>query len=381
MHMVDLTQEQRVILEAVQDIAENEFDDQAFSYQGELPEENIELLANRGFLGINIDEDYGGGGLTEYEALLMAEVVGRVCPDTGMYLAEQAMVSPRTVAMFGSEAAKEQYLPEITGGEAAMSIAISEPQAGSDINAMETTVEEENGELILNGEKIWVSGAAHYEYAVVWVRFPGEGFGSVVIEFDWDGISIQEHYTNMAGEKQTQFRMEDVTVPEKNVLTRGEEAFKEQMKGLNWERIGTAAIPNMAMLCAFDRALEYVQQREQFGQEIGDFQGIEWKLADMAKQIQASRSLIHRAADDARATDRVADPLQTSIVKLYAAEVAERVVSEALQIHGANGYQQGHPLEYLYRFTRGIRIAGGTDEIMKNTIAKELKGDGLPSIV
>lgn len=379
--MVDLDSEQRLIMESIKDVAESEFAERAFSYgDGEVPKQNIELLADRGFLGINFDEEYGGGGMTEYEAMLMSEIVGRVCPDTGVYLAEQQLVAPRAVSMFGTEAAKEKYLPEVTSGSAGFAIAMSEPGAGSNVKEMNTTVEEEGGELILNGEKIWVSGATHYDYAVVWVKFPGEGFGSVILDFDWDGVEVQEHYTNMAGDKQTHFYMEDVTVPEENVLTRGGEGFKNQLKALNWERIGTATITNSIALCAADKALEYAQDREQFGQPIGDFQGIEWKLADMVKQIEAARALAHGAAEDAISEGRVADPLQTSIVKLYSGEMAERVVSEALQIHGANGYQQGHPLEYLHRFVRGFRIAGGTDEIMKNTIAKMLKEDGIPSI-
>lgn len=379
--MVDLDDEQRLILDSVRELAENEFADRAFSYEDrEPPRKNIELLADRGYLGINFDPEYDGGGMTEYEATLMTEVVGRICPDTATYLAEQQLVAPRAVSMFGSEAAKEKYLPEVVSGESGFAIAMSEPGAGSNVREMNTTVEEENGVLVLNGEKIWVSGATYYDYAVVWVKFSGEGFGSVIIEFDWDGIEVQEHYTNMAGDEQTHFYIEDVTVPEENVLTRGSEGFKEQLKALNWERIGTATITNSIALCAADKAITYVQDREQFGQAIGEFQGVEWKLADMAKQVEASRTLAHAAAEDAISEGRIADPLQTSIVKLYSAEIAERVVSESLQLHGANGYQQGHPLEYLRRYVRGFRIAGGTDEIMKNTIAKMLKKEGLPSL-
>lgn len=175
--------------------------------------------------------------------------------------------------------------------------------------------------------------------------------------------------------------MEDVHIPKENVLTRGPEGFKEQLKSLNWERLGNAALCNGTAACAFDKALEYAQDREQFDQPIGDFQGIEWKLADMAKQLQASRALMYQAADTARREDRSPGRLETSIVKLFSAEILEDVVSEALQIHGANGYQQGHPLEYLYRFARSRRIAAGTDEIQKNTIAGGLKENGLPHLV
>lgn len=380
--MVKLTDEQRLVLSSIKELSEAEFADRAFTYEeGEPPKKNIELLADRGYLGINFDPKYGGGGMTEYEATLMTEVVGRTCPDTATYLAEQQLVAPRAVSMFGSDAAKEKYLPEVISGKSGFAIAMSEPGAGSNVKEMNTTVEEEGGELVLNGEKIWVSGATYYDYAVVWVKFPGEGFGSVIIDFDWEGIEVQEHYTNMAGDHQTHFYMKDVTVPEENVLTRGSDGFKEQLKALNWERIGTATITNSVALCAADKAIEYVEDREQFGQQIGEFQGVEWKLADMAKQIEAARSLAHNAAEDAISEGRVADPLQTSIVKLYSAEIAEQVVSEALQLHGANGYQQGHPLEYLHRYVRGFRIAGGTDEIMKNTIAKMLKKDGIPSLI
>jgi alkylation response protein AidB-like acyl-CoA dehydrogenase len=267
----------------------------------------------------------------------------------------------------------------VTAGEDAVAIAISEPEAGSDVGSMSTRVEEEDGELLLNGEKIWVSHVRHSTAAVVWVKFP-EGLGSIVMDFDWDGIEIQQHYTNMHDGTQTQFRMEDVTVPEENVLTRGKEGFREQLRALNWERVGSATLANAMARCAVDRALEYAAQREQFGQPIGEFQGIEWKLADMVKELEASRTLAYRAAMEAERGDGAPDRLQASLAKLYSGEMVENVVSEALQIHGANGYQRGHALEYLYRFARGRRLAAGTDEIQKNGIAAVLAEEGLPPL-
>jgi len=282
--------------------------------------------------------------------------------------------------MFGTESAKERYLPSVTAGEDAIAIAISEPEAGSDIGSMRTTVEEDGGDLVVNGEKIWVSNVAHSSAAVVWVKFP-EGLGSVVLEFDWTGVDIQQHYTNMAGHQQTQFRMTDVTIPEENVLTRGKGGFKEQLKALNWERLGSATLANTFAKCALHKALEYAQTREQFGQPIGEFQGIEWKLADAVKRLEASRALTYRAASNAQEQGRVPDRLDASIAKLFASEMVEGVVSEALQVHGANGYQQGHPLEHLYKLARGRRLAAGTDEIQRNQIAAVIKDDGLPSLI
>jgi alkylation response protein AidB-like acyl-CoA dehydrogenase len=184
----------------------------------------------------------------------------------------------------------------------------------------------------------------------------------------------------MAGDPQTHFYMKDVHIPEENVLTHGDKGFYDQLEALNWERCGTAIGATTISMCAFEKALKYAQNRKQFDQSISEFQGLQWKLADMAKEIEASRTLTYRAVKNAQVNNQPPDRLETSIAKLYAAETVEKVVSEALQIHGANGYQQGHPIEYLYRYARGRRIGGGTDEIQKNGIASELLEGGLPTI-
>ena len=370
--MFQLSDEQRALVRAVHDLAESEFESRACAWQGEFPRENVELLADRGYLGINFPEEYGGGGLTELEALLVVETVGRVCPDTAEFLLFQQFVAPRAIEMFGSADCKERYLPGVVAGESFVAIAISEPEAGSDVKSMMTTVREEEGELYIDGEKTWVGYVPESSAAVVWAKFP-ESMGAVVVELDTDGITIEDHYTNMAGHSQTHFTLDDVHVPAEHVLTRGEAAFEQQLDALNWERLGTAVIPIVAGWRALDEALEYAETREQFGQPIGDFQGIEWKLADMATDLQAARALTYHAAFRADARDRAPDPMSTAMAKLFAGRTGERVVSEALQIHGANGYQQGHPLEYLHRFVRAYRIAGGTDEMQQNVVARALK--------
>jgi alkylation response protein AidB-like acyl-CoA dehydrogenase len=375
--MFELNGERRMLVESVRELATSEFSERAGTWQGEKPWPNIELLADHGYLGISLPEEYGGGGLSEFDALLLQEVIGRVCPDTAYALPD--MGAARAIAMFGSEAAKQKYLPPVTAGDDHIAIAISEPEAGSDVNSMTTTITEQEGDLILNGEKIWVSGVPDASAAVVWTQFP-EGLGTVVMEFDSPGVNIVENFTNMFGHTQTQFYMDDVVIQEENVLTRGPEAFKKQLKALNWERLGNAALSNSMAMHLFDRALEYAQQREQFGRSIGDFQGIEWKLADMAKQIQLSRNQVHTAARLAEQSGGVPDKLSTHIANLWSGETLENVATESLQIHGANGYQQGHPIEYFYRFARSRRIAAGTDEIQKNTIADSLKSNGLPSL-
>jgi alkylation response protein AidB-like acyl-CoA dehydrogenase len=377
--MLNLDEEQRMVVQLLADIADSEFRDRAFTWDGEFPWENVEVLAEQGLLGINLPEEYGGGGMTELEAILAIETVGRVCPDTANALYGQSMVAPRAIDMFGTEAAKTKYIPPVCAGESALAIAISEPHAGSDAGAMNTRIEEaDDGELYLSGEKIWVSYVEESDAAVVWARFPDGNLGTVVMDFDAPGVDVNEHYTNMAGHRQTHFFMEDVHIPQENVLVRGRDAFVEQLKALNWERCGSSAYANAIARCAFDQAIDYAREREQFGQPIGDFQGMRWKFAEMATDLEASRSLTYRAAIDAESRGRVPDRLLASIAKLHSGQTAESVVTEALQTFGSTGYQRGHPLEYLYRLQRSRRIAAGTDEIMKNTVADAVFDAGLP---
>lgn len=373
----DLTEEQEFIVNVAEDITEKEFADDAFSWEGETPWRNLKTLANQGFLGLGIPEEYGGGGLSVFEDMLLIETIGRVCPDTA-WAVMNTTVAPHSVVDFGSEAAKEKYLPRICNAEDRMAIAISEPEAGSDAGSMNTQLERDGDDYVLNGEKTWVSGVPESSAAVVWTRMPDGNIGSVIMEFDAPGVETITDYTNMAGHTQTHFVMEDTPIPEENLLITNKEEYKTQLRRLNWERVTIAIWTNALARCGISHALDYAQTREQFGQKIGEFQGMRWKFADMVKKNEVGRSLIYEVAKTAVANDEVPDRLQSGIAKLYAAETTEEIVSESLQVFGANGYQRGHPLEYLYRFNRSRRIGHGTDEIMKNGIADQLFEKGLP---
>lgn len=373
---IGLTEEQQMIGDLVAELAENEFAACAFDWEGETPWPHLELLSDHDLLCLSLSEEYGGGGMSLVEDLLVIETIGHICPDTAWMLVLNT-IAPVAIAKFGTEAAKQRYLPPVCNGETTTAIAISEPEAGSDVTAMETQIKAEQGEYYLNGEKIWVSAVPDSEAAVVWTKFPDGNIGSVIVEFDTDGLEVITEYENMAGQIQSHFVMEDIHIPEENVLVTDENAWKRQLRQLNWERVIISMWTIAAARSAITQALEYAQTREQFGQPIGEFQGLRWKFADMVKHYEAGRSLIYRTVSQARRNDNPPDRLMSSVTRLFASEKTERIVSEALQIFGANGYQRGHPLEYLYRLVRSRRIGHGTDEILKNGIADHLFEHGL----
>jgi alkylation response protein AidB-like acyl-CoA dehydrogenase len=368
-----------MFVEEVRELAQAEFAEDAFTWQGEAPWENIEKLREEGFYGVNIPEEYGGQGLSDFEAMLLIETVGQICPDTGYLVHNQHFTSPHTIKKLGTEAAKQKYLPLVTEENEYIAFAVSEPEAGSDVAAMQMSADDVDDGVVLNGEKTWVGNASKAAAAVVWTKFD-EGLGSVVVDFDDPGVEIIERYSNMSGQEQTHFRLNDVFVPESDILARGKDGFREQIEVINWDRIGCAAIANAQAACAIDIALEYAEEREQFGQKIGDFQGIEWKFADITTRLEASRALTYVVTQNA--VDRGGSPerMHAAMIALFSANMVEYVASEALQVHGARGYMQGHPLEYLYRVARRWRMAGGTDEIQRNNIADVLSKKGTEAL-
>jgi len=378
--MTQLSDEQQMIVSETQRIADQELADKAFTWEGELPWENIELLAEQGFVGLNFDEEYGGGGLSEYEVALQLDALGQVCPDTANMLRDLSFIGARVISMHGSREVKQEYLPGVTAGESFIAICISEPHAGSDAGNINTRMSQDaDSNWYINGEKIWISHAPDSTAGVVWTKFPDDSMGAVVVDFDQEGFEIGENYTNMADQTQSHFFMEDVHVPEHRILASGPEGFKGVLRALNWERLGVAIVITSMAANAFEQAREYAKEREAFGQTLSEFQGLQWKFADMAKYIEASRMLNNRAVRNAVERDDAPDRLETSIANLFSSDVADFVVDEALQIHGAAGYMKEHPLEYMYRFVRGRRFGGGTDEVQKNQIADAVLEEGLPS--
>jgi alkylation response protein AidB-like acyl-CoA dehydrogenase len=370
-----LSEEQRLIYNTAKEIAEKEFSDDAFTWEHEFPEENQQILAEQDLLGIGLPLEYGGSGYSVVEVIVAQEAVGRVCPDTAHILSRSSMGPPRVIAELGSEYLKEKYLPDVCSGNQIISIALSESEAGTDAGNMQTSVERDGSGIILNGGKMWVTKAQQAGAFLVYARFPDGNIGAVVVDKETDGLTLDDGTVNMAGHVQSEIYFDDCVVPEDQILVHDKEAFKQLLTEFNVERCHNAMMCVACGLNAFDKALEHSQEREQFDQPIGDFQGIEWKLADMATELEAARMLIYRAAANARGSDP--SRIETSMAKVKANEAAQEVIDDALQIHGAIGYTKESPVEYLYRWVRGWKIAGGTVETQRDSIAGEVKKHGL----
>lgn len=312
----------------------------------------------------------------------MLEELARVCFNTALVCQLYLNGPSRAIAVLGTEEQKERFLPGVARGEYFFSIAISEPDAGSATTDLKTTAVEDGDAYILNGTKSFITGGHLCTHALVFARFGdskgAKGIGALIVERGMKGFEVGKPERKMGGRgvAETELYFENCRVPKENVLVYGDpnsnEGFKKLMTSFGPERCGNAAMCVGLAQGAFEHALNYSRQRHQFGRPIMEFQGIQWKIADMATQIHAARLMVYQAA--ASGADGFPDPLKTAMAKLYANEMAQRVTNEALQIHGHYGYTREFPLERMVRDARGFSLGGGTTEILRNTITAQVYG-------
>jgi alkylation response protein AidB-like acyl-CoA dehydrogenase len=368
-----LTDEQRLLQEAARKLAEERFAAKAFTWErrGEYPWENAKALAEAGFLGILLPEADGGQGGTVMDAVLVMEAIAQVCPHTADVVQATSFGAIRAFAAYGQPAVKRRVMPELLRGEKIITVAMTEPGAGSAVTDLRTTARIEGDQVVLNGQKIFNSNGPHTHYFLAYVRFgPGtKGIGSVLAERGAPGFVLGKPERFMSGELHCALHFEDCRLPVENICLR-EDGFRKMMTAFNVERIGNATRSLSLGQAAFDRAVKHAAEREQFGRKLCEFQGIQWKFAEMRMKLDAARLLLYRAA--ANADRGFPSAVETSIAKAYCNQVGFEVANEALQIFGGYGYSTEFPLEYLVRRTRGWMIAGGTIEMMKTRIAEEI---------
>jgi alkylation response protein AidB-like acyl-CoA dehydrogenase len=350
--------------------------------QEEFPEENRRMLAELGYFGLLIPEAYGGFGAPIIQSSVFVEEIGRVCFNTATICQIYLHGPARAITVLGTEEQKKRYLPGVTDGSHLMAISISEPGAGSAITDLRTKAVEDGDSYVLNGVKCFTTLGNFCTHTLVFARFGksegSRGIGALLVERGSKGFAISPPDKKMGGRGAPECEMvfEDCRVPKKDVLVPGDpdssKSFKVLMEAFGPERCGNAAICVGLAQGALDQAVRYAQERRQFGRPLMEFQGLQWKIADMATQIHAARMMVYRAATNE--TNGFPDPMDTTMAKLYANEMVQRVTNDALQRHGHYGYTRAFPLERMVRDARGYSVAGGTAEILRNTIAAMVFG-------
>jgi len=335
------------------------------------PKDVARLMAEQGLLGITIPEDAGGIGGRLFDAILAIEEIAAVCPRSADVIQAGNFGAIRVLAEFGSDQQKQTYLSQLLSGDAVIAIGMTEPEAGSAVTELKTTAEPVDGGFRLNGTKVFTSHMSDAAMILAYVRFgPGtQGIGSVLVDRKSDGVSLGKPVQSLGGETWSQLYLHDVFVPEQNVVL-GEGGFKKQIAGFNVERLGNSARALALGRFAFDLARDHALERKQFGRPICEFQGLQWKFADMKVELEAARLLLYRAAINADNGFPSAE--ETAIAKLACNCAGFNAANEAMQIFGAAGYSQDNLIEYCFRRTRGWMIAGGSLEMMKNRIAENI---------
>jgi alkylation response protein AidB-like acyl-CoA dehydrogenase len=339
------------------------------AHSADYPRDVALLMAKQGLLGITIPEADGGQGGTLMDAVLAIEAVASACPRSADVVQAGNFGAIRVLAQYGSDFQKKNYLKKLLSGESVISVGMTEPDAGSAVTDLQTKAIPDKGGYRVQGSKIFVTHSSYADLVLTYVRFaPGvDGIGSVLIDTKAKGVKRGKASAFMSGEEWAELKFDDVRVPGEMVLLK-EGGFKKQIAGFNVERIGNTARSLALGRYAYERARLWAMERKQFGRLLCEFQGLQWKFAEMKMKLDAGQLLLYRAAANADRGFPSAE--ETSIAKAFCNQAGFEVANEALQAMGGMGYSQEELVEYCVRRCRGWMIAGGSIEILKNRIAE-----------
>ena len=379
-----LSEDQKALATAAADFARAEFSEHAAGWDAEshFPVDVIRRAGEAGFLGIYIAEEQGGLGLSRLDASLIFEQLAQGCVSTTAYLTIHNMVT-WMVACWGSDSLRDQHLASMIAGESLGSYCLTEPGAGSDAASLKTRAVRDGDDYVLNGSKMFISGAGATQMLVVMAR-TGEpdsgaaGISALLVPADAAGIEYGRNEDKMGWKSQPTrlVSFDDVRVPVGNRLGEEGEGFRLAMSGLDGGRLNIASCSLGAAQQALTLARDYMAQRKQFGRELSTFQALQFKFADMASELTAARLMVRHAAWRLDAQDPEATA-HCAMAKRYATDAGFHVCNEALQLHGGYGYIREYPLERLVRDTRVHQILEGTNEIMRLIVARRLLADGV----
>lgn len=374
-----LDADQEELRALARDTAEREFRDRALHWEhtGEFPWRNIRLLADRDLLGIALPEEYGGGGGSWLHAALVLEEIGRCCYTTAMAALGELGVQSQAIVHYGTEEQRRRYLPAIAAGELVCAICITEPDSGSDVGAITTSVRRDGDELVLTGRKTLISRADEAGLFMVYTRFADAAgprpIGAVLVEGDTPGLVVTERFTTLGREGLYGVVFDGCRIPAHNVLVSAEDGFRTMLGAFNGQRCLNAAISVGIAQGAQDAALAHAKQRVAGGKLLGAHQGIRWILADNAIQIESARLLVHRAA--AHAGTGFPSRYHSAVAKTFANEMALKVTDNVMQLFGGHGWIEEVPAERYLRWARYGPLGGGTPHVQRNGIARHLLGD------
>src|SRR5688572_13236789 len=368
-----LTPEQETFRDAVRGFAERHLLQGALerAQNPEHPWDVAKLMAEQGLLGITIPEKDGGIGGTLMDAVIAIETVAQVCPRSADVVQAGNFGAIRVLAEYGNDDQKKRYLERLLSGEGVICVGMTEPDAGSAVTDLKTTATPDGQGFRVSGSKIFTTHASYADVMVTYVRYgPGvNGIGSVLIPLRSEGVTQGKPSLFLNGEEWVTTWFDNVYVPPENVLLK-EGGFRKQIAGFNVERIGNTARSLALGRYCYETARQWAMTRKQFGRQLAEFQGLQWKFADMKVKLDAGQLLLYRAAINA---DRgMPSAEDTAIAKVFCNQAGFEIASEAMQVMGGMGYTQDTLVEWCFRKCRGWMIAGGSIEVLKNRIAESV---------
>lgn len=373
-----LTEEQQMIKNVIRDFAEGEVAPGANERDktGEFPLEVFQKMAQLDLMGLPFPEEYGGGGADTISFAIVVEELSRVCASTGITYSAHVSLGGAPINMFGTHEQKKKYLTPIARGEYFGAFGLTEPNAGSDAGGTRTLAIKDGNEWVINGSKCYITNASYAKaLALTAVTDKSKGTSGItafIVPTDADGFSVVADYEKMGlhASNTTQLFMEDVRVPHENILGTEGNGFKQFLATLDGGRIGIGAMAVGIAQGAYEKALAYANERTQFGKTLSKFQAIQFKLADMAMNIELARTMVYKAAwlkDQGRKFSK-----EAAMGKLFASEICMRVCDQAIQIHGGNGYMKEYQVERFFRDAKLLEIGEGTSEVLRMVISREI---------
>ena len=375
----ELNEEQRMWRDVVHDFVAREVKPMAqdVDEQARFNWEAVRKMGPLGLLGLNAPEEYGGAGVDAISMAIAIEELGWGCGSTALSVAAHNGLGCASVALFGTEAQKARFLPPVTSGKGDLAaLALTEPDAGSDLQGVRTRAAREGDEWVINGTKMWCTNASIADFIVTLAR-TGSDAGShslsmLIVPTDTPGLHVgpPEKKMGLNGSPTNAVTYESVRVPEDYLLGPEGHGLGQALTVLDGGRISIGALAVGLARSAYEEALKYARERQAFGKPISEYQAIQWMLADAATEIQAARMMVYQAAWERGLGKSFTQ--QAAMAKLFATEMAERVCRNALQIHGGYGYSREYPVELTYRDARLMTIGEGTSEIQRMVIARRV---------